>query len=357
MRNPCSSLAALFAGFLINILIAPVATAQVPMTGRFVAEARCPALQSIRRQSNPGAVAVVPGQAYELVGRNAEEGTHYYVVVPDADPERRWVAIGCGRIEAEEGSVAKAEEVRPEVPPRESALQEADRGGGDPADRSGSGIYVLAISWQSAFCEFARRRPECRHESEESRAAATRFSLHGLWPGPRGEDYCGVERDLVARDREGDWRDLPRIRLTEATATALREAMPGVLSGLDRHEWVRHGTCYGQADAEEYFADSLMLLAAINRSDVQATFAGSVGQYLSDRMIRGAFERAFGTGAGDRVAIVCREDGLRTLISELRISLSGGIGPDSDLGRLISNAAPVRDRGCRGGTIDPRGLQ
>ncbi|HEY9056346.1 MAG TPA: ribonuclease T, partial [Aurantimonas sp.] len=80
------------------LLVAPSAFAQVPMTGRFVAEARCPALQSIRKQTNPGGIATEPGVEYVLVGRNAEAATHYYVVIPDAEPPRRWVAVGCGRV-------------------------------------------------------------------------------------------------------------------------------------------------------------------------------------------------------------------------------------------------------------------
>ena len=73
----------------------------VPMTGRFLAEVRCPALVAPGETDNPGAVTTEPGTSYELLGRNADPTTHYYVAMPGAEPARRWIAIGCGRVEPE----------------------------------------------------------------------------------------------------------------------------------------------------------------------------------------------------------------------------------------------------------------
>ena len=82
-------------------MIAGPALANVPMTGRFIAEARCPSMPEIGSVDNPGAVATEPGREYRLLARNSEAATHYLVEFPDAEPPLRWVAIGCGRIETE----------------------------------------------------------------------------------------------------------------------------------------------------------------------------------------------------------------------------------------------------------------
>ncbi|MEF2551045.1 hypothetical protein VQ042_06665 [Aurantimonas sp. A2-1-M11] len=88
------------------LTIAAPAGAQIPMTGRFVAEARCPALASLVDPANPGTVATEPGAAYALLARNGEPTTHYLLQIPGAEPARRWVAVGCGRIEAADATAA-----------------------------------------------------------------------------------------------------------------------------------------------------------------------------------------------------------------------------------------------------------
>jgi ribonuclease T2 len=88
---------------------AGTALAQVPMTGRFIAEARCPALPEIGAVDNPGAVATEPGREYRLLARTTDPATHYLMELPDAEPPLRWVAIGCGRVETE----AQAAGLRP----------------------------------------------------------------------------------------------------------------------------------------------------------------------------------------------------------------------------------------------------
>ena len=85
---------------LVGMMTGP-ALANVPMTGRFIAEARCPSLPEIGTVDNPGAVATEPGREYRLLARNSEAATHYLIEFPDAEPPLRWVAIGCGRIETE----------------------------------------------------------------------------------------------------------------------------------------------------------------------------------------------------------------------------------------------------------------
>ncbi len=74
------------------------AHADVPMSGTFVATTACPALQSIRKNTDPGNITLTPQQGYAIVSANNTPASHYMVIVPGAEPERRWVAINCGTL-------------------------------------------------------------------------------------------------------------------------------------------------------------------------------------------------------------------------------------------------------------------
>lgn len=215
--------------------------------------------------------------------------------------------------------------------------------------------YVLAASWQPAFCETRSRLPECRSQTSE-RYDAAHFSLHGLWPQPRSKTYCGVDQDEIRKDKEGGWRDISWPRLDQELWNRLRQVMPGTKSGLHKHEWVKHGTCYGGGGPEKYFADSLHLMDELNRSEVRDLFASRIGEQLTGPQIRAAFVRSFGVGAGDRVRISCKTDQDRRLIVELTIGLSGTISPDSNMSELMA-AAPATEPGCPSGIVDAIGLQ
>lgn len=314
-------------------LLALPAFAEVPLSGRFTATSACPALQSISRGTNPGNVMLDPGTGYDLLAANKRDATHFRIEVPGAEPRQRWVAADCGT---------------------GPALDEASQAAPAPAPSYRGTQYVLAVNWQPAFCEQSAHTRECRAQKPNS-FEATNFTLHGLWPQPRGNEYC----DVSARDRfasqDGRWRDLPALDLTLAQRRDLDTVMPGSLSGLDRHEWVKHGSCYGTGQ-REYFADSLDLMLALNASPVAELFAGNIGKRLSLDQIRATFDDAFGPGAGERVAMDCIQDGNRTIITELRIALTGDItGPD-DFAALIAAASPATSS-CRSGQVDAVGLR
>ena len=215
--------------------------------------------------------------------------------------------------------------------------------------------FVLAISWQPAFCETASKKPECSSQNEE-RVDTRQFSLHGLWPQPVGRAYCGVAQEEIDKDKSGKWRSVTMTRLPKELWDRLRVAMPGTKSGLQRHEWIKHGTCIPGSDPERYYSESLSLLDMVNASKVAQLFAGNIGGQLSGEEIRAAFDESFGEGAGKRVRIACKQDGERRLIYELTIGLSGEIGASPDLPALIAAASPT-DPGCPGGFVDPVGLQ
>jgi ribonuclease T2 len=317
------------AGWRITIalwlLAAPAAElhAFAPMAGCFVADAICAARPSIRRESNPGDVATEPGRAYPLLGANqAEQPSHVQIRIPEAAPRERWVALGCGH---RVGACAEP----PGPPPA--------------AD------YVLAASWQPAFCESHRSKPECRSQTVE-RFDATHLALHGLWPEPQSNAWCGVSPDLRSADQKGHWSDLPPVDLSAGTRARLEVVMPGTQSDLERHEWLRHGTCAG-APPDAYFAAALALMDELNTGPVAALLAAHIGVRLRAAELRGAFDQAFGAGAGQRVEPVC--DG--GLITELRLHLRGRLTATTRLADLLA-AAPPAPAGCPGGLVDPAGF-
>jgi ribonuclease T2 len=208
------------------------------------------------------------------------------------------------------------------------------------------GQFILAISWEPAFCEGASGKPECRSQSP-SRADASRFSLHGLWPD---DQYCGVNGSDVSADKDGDWDSLPGVDLSAATKADLDRVMPGTQSRLERHEWLKHGTCSG-ASAETYFGRAVLFLDTINNSAVGRLFASRIGNRVDGGAIRDAFDTAFGDGAGDRIRIACSQDGSRRLISEITIGLRGDVLGTGGIGELIAASRPT-DPGCNGGIID-----
>jgi ribonuclease T2 len=130
--------------------------------------------------------------------------------------------------------------------------------------------------------------------------------------------------------------------------------MPGTQSFLDRHEWIKHGTCYSGSDAETYFREAVSLIDEVNRSAVQALVAANVGQEITASVVRHTFDVAFGAGAGERLS--CQRDRSRRLITEITIGLVPVPGDTNSLAELTRASAPT-DPGCPGGIIDPVGYQ
>src|SRR5438552_5789196 len=298
-----------------------LATAEVPLDGSFVAGANCNAFQSLRKQSKP--VPLEAGHAYEIIAANKEAASHYLIVVPGAVPQRRWTPVGCGTRTVTTGGGT-------------SAPNTSDKGTSGPQRTR----YVLAASWQPGFCETKPDKTECQTQAPE-RFDASHFALHGLWPQPRNQSYCKVDPADIDDDKAGRWSDLPEVKLQPATREELDKVMPGTRSQLERHEWIKHGTCYG-VPMDEYFADALAVMRALTGSAVQKLFASHIGQFLSFNDISKAFDQSFGAGAGARVRMQCVRDNGRLIISELTIGLNGDITPQSSLADLIATAQPTK---------------
>jgi ribonuclease T2 len=328
----------LLAAFLVVVgIFATDASAQVKLEGSFIASKSCPALQSIKKGTNPGDVAIAAGTSYRLLGKNKEQASHYWIEVPDAKPLQRWVAVDCGS--ANGAVVSTPSQTRPAA---------------NPANDS-KPFYVLAMSWEPAFCEGLPDKTECKRQTATS-FEASHFSLHGLWPQPRRKVFCNVDKVLASADDAHQWEALPEPKLSAATKAALNQVMPGTQSMLERHEWTKHGSCYPGADAETYFKDAVRLMSAVNTSSVQGFVAANVGKTIQSADLRAKFDEAFGKGAGDRVRVACKPDGNRQLITEITLGLKGDISAGTPITDLIAASSPT-DAGCPAGVIDAVGLQ
>ena len=311
-------------------------TAEVKLSGYFIARSECPAYQSFRKKTNPGSIKTEINHAYDLIAKNKQAASHYLIKM-DASPNRRWVAVSCGEhVVPVDGSVTVIE------PHADTTVEPTQR-------------YILAVSWQPGFCETRPSKPECQTQSED-RFDASNFTLHGLWPQPRNNIYCNVAPQAVATDKDGRWGDLAALVLEHATRAELNIVMPGSQSNLHRHEWIKHGTCYNGETAEVYYKDSIKLMNELNASPVRDLFADNIGQEITSSQIREAFDNHFGDGAGDKIKIACKRDGNRRLITEITIALEGELD-ELTMGNAMLMAQDANSPGCNKGIVDPVGLQ
>jgi ribonuclease T2 len=302
---------------LFTIVFPHHALAVVPSEGQYIAADNCEAVVSIKKGTNPDNARLTKGQTYAIVGQNSETApSHYLLEVAGAVPSQRWVATSCFNTAANiTASVSKA----PIIPVTT---------GKD---------YLLAVSWQPAFCEGKPDKPECENLAKNpTRPEASNFVLHGLWPQPKSNVFCGVSKADIALD-EGpgkDWSKLPAIEkeLSPQTWQRLQAVMPGTISYLHRHEWIKHGTCY-QGTPEEYYTEAIALLDAVNKSPVQALVASNIGRQVTIQDIDQALS-AFSATAGDKVEVKCSN----SLLGELWLNLEGNISADTPIATLLANS-------------------
>ena len=330
-------ISAVFAAVLV--LLPFSARAEIPLVGSFIARKACPATQNIKAGDNPGKVMTEVGRAYPILAKNREKATHYWIVTKGPEPVRRWVAVSCGDHMVRADTAADNDNgpvnAGPAAAPPDDQLE-----------------FLLAASWEPAFCQTHQQKPECVSQSED-RFDATHLSLHGLWPQPYGNFYCGVPADQKALDEAKRYDELAALDLSPETRAALERVMPGTQSLLQRHEWTKHGSCFANSDQDGYFRASLALMEALNASPVRDLLAANIGKRVSGKAIRAAFDEAFGQGAGSRVALDCSDD----LIGELRIALRGDATKEG-LADLIHAAHPVPPEAsdCDGGIVDRAGF-
>jgi len=209
---------------------------------------------------------------------------------------------------------------------------------------------ILVLSWHNAFCETHRYKKECKRTLfpfGKGKYKEKHFVLHGLWPQPKSNQYCGNDSYEKSLDKHKQWHKLSSLDLRPELQSRLQKVMPGYSSDLHKHEWVKHGTCHSN-DANSYYEDAVGLTEQFNASKAGQFFQKHTGQRVTLQQIRTLFDRSFGQGTGKRVEMKCKKG----LVTELWLHL----GSDSDdLGTLLKRGKQTRSY-CTSGRMDKAGF-
>jgi len=340
---------------LLSLLLTLFATANMDIYPK----KECQLFNNLKHTKNRGHEVLKLDKSYEMLQHHKEQ---YLVKVEGGTPAQRWVDDDCLSLRPLRGTpiyeAMHKKAAKPAVKKTvniEDELSRADENmakkfkKSDVKKSASSKQNLLALSWHNAFCETHRYRKECkRHASSllRSKSNETEFVLHGLWPQPRTKVYCNVDKAFVTADKSKRWRDIPCLALDDEVETDLAKIMPGFASDLHKHEWVKHGTCYG-TEANAYFADAISLVKQVNDSALGMLFKKKIGQYISLQEVRTLANKTFGQGVGNRVVLQCKNG----LITELWLQL--GTGSD-DLGTLLQRGKQMYSR-CKGGRVDKAG--
>jgi len=310
----------------------------VPVRGIFTGERSCPAYLSKNKQTNPDNAQIAPGQSYPVFEANKSDHPDWYRIrLSSANPAERWVSVDCGRFQASEPGGG----------------DDGSGPSGDQCDITGQAdSYVLALSWQPAFCESKPDKPECQI-MDPAAYQARNFTLHGLWPNKKS---CGTRYGFCGevKRQEHDFCDYPAVQLNTAAHNALAQVMPSVEAGscLERHEWHKHGTCQTEWSDDQYFELASDLTRQFNEAGIAYFMNRRIGREVRTEDFLSRLAAVLGSGARERVKLGC-EDGL---LVDVEINLPAGIKPGTDLEALIAQAAPKGRSSCAESfRVDPIG--
>jgi ribonuclease T2 len=99
----------------------------------------------------------------------------------------------------------------------------------------------------------------------------------------------------------------------------------------------------------------MLLQDQINSSDVQKLFATNIGNKITNEQIRASFDRSFGAGSGNKIALECGQGSPR-LVTEVQINLVGEIKPDTKISTLMASAKDMKKNSCPSGVVDRVGF-
>jgi ribonuclease T2 len=322
-------------------LASPAAWPSERATGTFIASRICEAYVSKNKRTNPDSMTLTIGRSYPVFEVNkAVDPGWYRIRIETAQPPERWVDRNCGTADVLIGGTPPHEEDRPDRC-RTAGLADS---------------YVLALSWQPAFCETVHSRgdkPEC-HLTDPKAYQAKNFTLHGLWPN---QQACGTRYGYCGEvgGSPGGFCDYPVLDLFTETREELGEVMPSAAAGscLQRHEWHKHGTCQTAWSQDAYYEVAIDLTRQFNRAGAAYFMSRNVGEEVSTEAFLERVDCALGEGARERLELKCKGGNL----VDIYVNLPADIAPGEDLRALIARAAPDFRNGCGDSfRVDPIGL-
>ena len=178
--------------------------------------------------------------------------------------------------------------------------------------------YVLALSWQTGFCQSQHdrnrnERDECRLQTETTNKADF-LTVHGLFG-------CATRPiPNLPEARASRMCSSPETGLSLETAAKLNEVMPGAggRSCLERYEYAKHGVCFG-FDPDAYFSTMVRLNQEIKESETGKFLADNYGKTVSRRDFDAAFAKSWGKENVKAVKLTCQ--GNPAYLTEIQISI------------------------------------
>jgi len=294
-------------------------------SGVFIAQQACPAYVSKNKSTNPDNAQILASGKYDVIEVIKSGNPDWYrVVLPSATPKERWVSAACGQAQLDGGTG-----------------NGGDHGGScNTAGQADS--YVLALTWQPAFCEGKPDKAECKITDPKA-YQAKHFTLHGLWPNKKSCDtsygFCG---DI--KRQKSNFCDYPAVQLDADSTASLAEVMPSVTSGscLERHEWYKHGTCQANWSMAGYFDLAADLVRQFNDAGAAYFMNRRIGQQVRTEDFVTRVVAVLGTAARDRIKLSCNQG----MLVEVQLNLSADLKPSDDLEKLLVNAPPQGKSNC-----------
>lgn len=295
---------------VLMLLLFTLATAQAgtfPASGSLTATQPCPAYQSKRNQTNPDHATLAVGRSYPIIESDSASNPGWYRIILDgAQPRERWIEASCGSLGA-------------------TTARRLPAGGDSCNQPDQADSYILAVSWQTAFCESHRSKPECRQQ----RAS---FTLHGLWPN---KSSCGTSYGFCGEQREqkGSFCDLKPLPISAQTRQQLGEVMPSAAAGscLERHEWHKHGSCQTTWDVDRYYQRAIQLTREFNQGAISRFMAQNSGRQVKTAQLFAAVDQALGANAHRRLQLGCDNGNL----VDVYIALPRTLPANATLAELI----------------------
>ncbi len=293
----------------------------------------CQAYNNMKHTKNTHHILLDTQKTYTVMKHHKGQ---YLVVIKAEQPSQRWVDDTCFSKKNKKSTTPLAKESQTKDIPKKHTQNNKQN--------------LLALSWHNAFCETHRYKKECKRSIGSlirSKPEETQFVLHGLWPQPRSNVYCNVDKELMSADKNRRWRDLPCLALDSKVEDALAKVMPGFASDLHKHEWIKHGSCYG-TQANEYYANAVSLVNQVNTSVLGKYFSSHIGKRVTLQEVRTIANKTWGKGTGNKIELRCKSG----LVTELWLYL-GGQG--QDLARGLQEGKSTQSR-CKYGILDKAGF-
>jgi len=267
-----------------------------------VATQTCEAFNNLKHSKNSGHINLRVGQDYQVM---QEQRGSYFIKVPNAHPQNRWVSQECFKknlLSSTQKSTKK--ETKKAI---KSNLNSA-----------------LVLSWQNSFCKTHSNKKECRQGIGKDHLV-----LHGLWPQPRSNEYCQIDRKIEQYDRHKRWNALPSLNLDSSVVSLMKQYMPGYFSNLQRHEYYKHGSCYSQ-NPNEYFKDALTLTKKADET-IGKFLRDNIGKKISFVNLQRYAAKTIDPSIKYKLSMKCKSGKL----SEIWINLNG---KGNSFKELLSNA-------------------